>query len=113
MTSSTSTPSLNEDETRSKVYAIVGAMAPAGDAALADDTALIADLAYDSLRLIELTLALEEGFGLGELAQERTATVTTLGDIVRLVTEARREAEARRDTDARRETEARRAETGR
>ncbi|WP_413803311.1 hypothetical protein [Streptomyces iranensis] len=95
MTSSTSTPSLNEDETRSRVYAIVGAMAPARGATLADDTALIADLAYDSLRLIELTLALEEGFGLGELAQERTATVTTLGDIVRLVTEARRETEAR------------------
>ncbi|WP_413805072.1 hypothetical protein [Streptomyces sp. OE57] len=107
MTSSTSTPSLNEDETRSKVYAIVGTMAPAGGATLADDTALVADLAYDSLRLIELTLALEEGFGLGELAQERTATVTTLGDVVRLVTEARQE------TGARRETEARQAEAGR
>ncbi|MCQ8187501.1 phosphopantetheine-binding protein [Streptomyces rugosispiralis] len=101
MTSSTGTSSPNEDETRSKVYAVVGAMAPAGDATLADDTRLIADLAYDSLRLIELTLALEEGFGLGELAQERTATVTTLGDIVRLVTEARRETEAQRETEAR------------
>ncbi|GAA0919123.1 MULTISPECIES: phosphopantetheine-binding protein [Streptomyces violaceusniger group] len=96
MTSSTGTPALNEDETRSKVYAIVGAMAPAGDATLTDDTELFADLAYDSLRLIELTLALEEGFGLGELAQERTATVTTLGDIVRLVTEVRQETGARR-----------------
>ncbi|MFD0448394.1 hypothetical protein ACFQ10_48265 [Streptomyces indonesiensis] len=45
---------------------------------------------------MELTLALEEGFGLGELAQERTATVTTLGDIVRLVTEVRQETGARR-----------------
>jgi len=105
--SSTGTPSPNEDETRSKVYAIVGAMAPAGGATPADDTALIADLAYDSLRLIELTLALEQGFGLGELAQERTATVTTVGDIVRLVTEARQE------TEVRRETEAPRAEAGR
>ncbi|OPF81173.1 hypothetical protein VT50_0211175 [Streptomyces antioxidans] len=82
-------------------------MAPVGEAALADDTELIADLAYDSLRLIELTLALEQGFGLGELAQERTATVTTLGDIVRLVTEVRQETEAWQETEARQPEEGR------
>ncbi|AUA08965.1 acyl carrier protein [Streptomyces samsunensis] len=95
MTSSTGTHLLNDDATRNTVYAIVGAMAPAGGVHLADDTELITDLAYDSLRLIELTLALEDGFGLAELGQEKTATVTTVGDIVRLVTEARHEEEGR------------------
>ncbi|WP_199930808.1 phosphopantetheine-binding protein [Streptomyces sp. CB02923] len=73
------------------MYAIVGAMAPAPDAELADDTRLIADLAYDSLRLLELTLALEQGFGLPEIAPEETATVTTLGDVVRMVTAAQQQ----------------------
>ncbi|MDI5961314.1 phosphopantetheine-binding protein [Streptomyces sp. SL13] len=70
-------------------------MAPMTGVELADETTLVADLAYDSLRLIELTLALEQGFGLPELPQEETAMVTTLGDIVRMVAAARRQEAAR------------------
>ncbi|MFD7668743.1 acyl carrier protein [Streptomyces sp. NPDC059788] len=84
-----------EDDTRSTVYAIVGAMAPVAGAELTDETTLIADLGYDSLRLLELTLALEQGLGLPELAPEETATVATLGDVVHLVSAARRQEAAR------------------
>lgn len=95
MTSPTDPPRPIEDEAWSKVYAIVGAMAPATGVELADDTRLVTDLAYDSLRLIELTMALEQGFGLPELAPEDAAAVSTLGDVVRLVTAARRQEAAR------------------
>ncbi|MHC3821048.1 phosphopantetheine-binding protein (plasmid) [Streptomyces sp. NBC_00341] len=78
-----------EDDTRTTVYAIVGAMAPVPDTELTDETALAADLGYDSLRLIELTLALEQGFALPELGAHETATAGTLGDVVRLVSAAR------------------------
>lgn len=89
MTSPTSPPVPVEDDARDTVFAIVGAMAPVPDAELTDDTALVADLGYDSLRLIELTLALEQAFGLPELGQDETATAGTLGDVVRLVSAVR------------------------
>jgi acyl carrier protein len=67
------------------VHALVAAMAPRPGAALTDDTRLIADLAYDSLRLIELSIALERRFGLPEVDESAIATVNTVGDVVDLV----------------------------
>jgi acyl carrier protein len=70
-----------------QVHAVVAAMAPhptaAGD--LDGGTRLVADLAYDSVRLIELTIALEKHFGLPALEDSRLATVTTVGEVADLV----------------------------
>lgn len=70
---------------REIVYAIVAAMAPRPDAEPTDDTRLTTDLAYDSLRLIELTIALERRFGLPTVDDVAVANVTTVGDVVALV----------------------------
>ncbi|AHH99169.1 hypothetical protein GCM10010174_49300 [Kutzneria viridogrisea] len=72
---------------RAEVHAVVAAMAPSPTAAdeLAEDTRLVADLAYDSVRLIELSIALERHFGLAALEESQLATVTTVGDVVDLV----------------------------
>ena len=85
-----------------EVRAIVAAMAPSradellADELLADellaaelraDTRLVADLAYDSVRLIELSIALERHFELAALDESRLAAVTTVGDVVDLVAE--------------------------
>ncbi|QUQ63033.1 acyl carrier protein [Kutzneria sp. CA-103260] len=73
--------------TNTEVHAIVAAMAPSPRAELRADTRLVADLAYDSVRLIELSIALERHFALAALDESRLAAVTTVGDVVDLVAE--------------------------
>jgi acyl carrier protein len=70
-----------------EVHAIVAAMAPSPLPELRADTRLVADLAYDSVRLIELSIALERHFDLAALDESRLAAVATVGDVVDLVTE--------------------------
>jgi acyl carrier protein len=70
---------------RDDVHAVVAAMAPRPAAELSDVTRLVADLAYDSVRLIELSMALERRFALGYLDEGQLATVSTVGDVVDLV----------------------------
>ena len=41
------------------------------------------DLGADSLDLVELSMALEEEFGVEEMAEEDIAGITTVGDLVR------------------------------
>ena len=63
---------------------IVVAMAPRTVAQPSAETRLVEDLGYDSLRLVELGLALEEHFGL-ELAEPESLRVETLADVERVV----------------------------
>jgi len=74
---------------REDVHALVAAMAPRPPAEVTDDTELIADLAYDSLRLIELSIALERLFELSTLDESSVATVSTVGGVVALVSDHR------------------------
>jgi acyl carrier protein len=71
---------------RPDVLSVVVAMAPRPAGPVSDDTRLIGDLGYDSLRLIELSIALEQRFGLRSLDDDAVATVSTVGDVVELVT---------------------------
>ena len=48
------------------------------------DTKLIEDLEADSLDIVELTMAIEEKFGV-EIADEELENVKTVGDIVKFV----------------------------
>ncbi|MBB3605105.1 acyl carrier protein [Mycolicibacterium sp. BK556] len=75
---------------REDVLALVAAMAPdtAGEPDL--NSALIGDLGYTSLRLVELSIAVERAFGLPQLNPELLAGVYTVGDLVNLV-EAQKE----------------------
>jgi len=67
------------------VLVLVAAMAP--DTAREPDlgSALIGDLGYTSLRLLELSIAVERAFGLPQLNPEVLVGVSTVGDLVDLV----------------------------
>lgn len=47
------------------------------------DTSFENDLGADSLDLVELSMALEEEFGVEEMSEEDVAGVKTVGDLVR------------------------------
>lgn len=46
------------------------------------DTSFEDDLNADSVDLVDLTMALEEEFDIGELTEEDTTSVKTVGDLV-------------------------------
>lgn len=46
------------------------------------DTTFEDDLGADSLDIVELSMALEEEFGIAELGEEGLTSVTTVGDLV-------------------------------
>lgn len=70
---------------RDEIVALVAAMAPdtAGEPELG--SALVGDLGFTSLRLLELSIAVERAFELPQLDQETLAGVATVGDLVNLV----------------------------
>ncbi|SBW06738.1 acyl carrier protein (ACP) [uncultured Eubacteriales bacterium] len=47
------------------------------------DTSFENDLGADSLDLVELSMALEEEFGVEEMSEEDAAGIRTVGDLVR------------------------------
>lgn len=47
------------------------------------DTSFEEDLGADSVDLVEVSLALEEEFGLEEIAEEDIASIVTVGDLYR------------------------------
>ena len=49
------------------------------------DTAFEEDLGADSLDLVDMSMALEEVFGVEELTEEEIAGITTVGDLVRFL----------------------------
>ena len=46
-------------------------------------TAFVDDLSADSLDVVELTMALEEEFGLEEMGEEDLSGITTVGDLAK------------------------------
>ncbi len=49
------------------------------------DTSFTDDLNADSVDIVDLSMALEEEFGLEELGEEETASISTVGDLVRFL----------------------------
>ena len=49
------------------------------------DTAFEDDLGADSLDLVDMSMALEEVFGVEEMTEEEIAGITTVGDLVRFL----------------------------
>ena len=49
------------------------------------ETAFVDDLGADSLDVVELTMALEEEFGLPEVSDDDLRTLVTVGDLVNYV----------------------------
>lgn len=70
---------------REEVLALVRAMAPEADGPLGDADRLVDDLGYQSLRLVELTMALEETFDLPPFDRADLTGVATVGDVLALI----------------------------
>ena len=49
------------------------------------DTSFEDDLNADSVDIVDLSMALEEEFGIDELSEDEAAGITTVGDLVRLL----------------------------
>lgn len=49
------------------------------------DTSFADDLNADSVDLVDLSMALEEEFGVEELAEEEVSSISTVGDLVRFL----------------------------
>ncbi|WP_431962716.1 acyl carrier protein [Nocardia sp. bgisy134] len=69
---------------------LVHTMAPQPPADLADEHRLVEDLGFDSLRLMELTVALERAFELPRQRPEDLVGVRRVGEVIALVVGASR-----------------------
>lgn len=49
------------------------------------DTSFEDDLNADSVDIVDLSMALEEKFGIEELGEAEATSITTVGDLVRLI----------------------------
>lgn len=49
------------------------------------DTSFFDDLNADSVDIVDLSMALEEEFGIEELEEEETSSISTVGDLVRFL----------------------------
>ena len=49
------------------------------------ETSFTDDLNADSVGILELSMALEEEFGIEELGEEEASSITTVGDLVRFL----------------------------
>jgi acyl carrier protein len=75
--------------TETSCYEVINAMAPHRVDEIGADTRLRDELLYDSLRLIELAMALEQHLGLPPLDMGESVDVVTAGDVVDLVRRVR------------------------
>ncbi|MDH6128353.1 hypothetical protein [Kitasatospora sp. GP82] len=70
-----------EQETREDIREIVVAMAPDPGGAAEADPALVEDLGYHSLALLELAFALEDEYGLPAIDQEIARRIRCVSDV--------------------------------
>jgi acyl carrier protein len=81
------------DAVLERLSSLVSEMAPVPGAEVGEASDLIDDLGFDSLTLIELTVAIETAFGLAPVAEFESTTARTVGDVASVV---RRAIEAQR-----------------
>ena len=82
---------LNQEE---QVRTLIKRMAPEGEPQVSDDQRLVHDLGFESIRLVELTMALESMFDLPRHEPHQLMDVHTVADVIALVA---REAGGRSD----------------
>ncbi|MGC0366677.1 acyl carrier protein [Rhodococcus sp. 27YEA15] len=64
---------------------LIARMAPETPSSVADDQRLVEDLGFDSIRLMELVMALETSFALTPLNQEQLVEVLRVNDVIDLI----------------------------
>lgn len=70
-----------------KLCAIVAEQYGLEPNAVNSDTAFVDDLGADSVDLVELSMALEEEFGLEEMSEEDINSIVTVGDLYKYMQE--------------------------
>lgn len=84
-----STNSHSPDTARAVAREVIAALAPVMPAeGLSSEQRLIDDLGFDSLRLVELTMALEDALEVEPFPPQRLAEVMTVGAVETLAAEA-------------------------
>ena len=76
---------MTHDEILQKMQELVGEQFAMEPAEVTMDTSFEEDLGADSLDLVDMSMALEEVFGVEELTEEEIAGITTVGDLVRFL----------------------------
>ncbi|QIS20315.1 acyl carrier protein [Nocardia terpenica] len=74
-----------ENSIPTRVRQLITAMAPHPEPAVTDDQQLVTDLGFDSLRLMELTLVLEQAFDLPRYRPDQLAGVHRVTDVIDLI----------------------------
>ena len=66
-----------------KLQSLIADQLGVSGASITMDTNFEEDLGVDSLDIVELSLALEEEFDIGEMSEEDLSAIKTVGDLVR------------------------------
>lgn len=65
-----------------KLVALIAEQFNVDEDSITMDTSFVDDLNADSVDLMDLSVALEEEFGIEEMADEDVSSITTVGDVV-------------------------------
>ena len=68
-----------------KLVALIAEQFNVDEDSITMDTSFVDDLNADSVDLMDLSVALEEEFGIEEMADEDVSSITTVGDLVRFL----------------------------
>lgn len=68
-----------------KLSALIAEQFNVDEDSITMETSFEDDLNADSVDIVDLSMALEEEFGIDELGEEEAAGITTVGDLVRLL----------------------------
>lgn len=65
-----------------KVKALIADQLGVNPESITPESHLVEDLGVDSLDIVEISMALEEEYGVDEIAEEEMETIKTVGDLV-------------------------------
>ena len=68
-----------------KLVALIAEQFNVDEDSITMDTSFVDDLNADSVDLMDLSVALEEEFGIEEMADEDVSAINTVGDVVRFL----------------------------
>ncbi len=68
-----------------KLVALIAEQFNVDEDSVTMDTSFVDDLNADSVDLMDLSVALEEEFGIEEMADEDVSAIATVGDVVRFL----------------------------
>ena len=71
--------------TSEKIIGYVAEQFGVDEGTLSRETNFVDDLNADSVDIVDLSMALEEEFGIDELTEEETSSISTVGDLVRFL----------------------------